>query len=279
MKKIKNLLILVLAILFTGNVYAATATTSITGTNTVKVGKTTKIYIKLNASDLIEGVDVTYAASGNIQVTNAAIGSGLTQMGKNGNRYILYAQSPIKSGSTILTLTVKGTKEGTGIITVSKMEATVSGGTVNGGSKSYNITVKPAKTAAEIKAEEEAAKKREEERKAQEEANKKALEEATKLVEAAEKSLNSEDYDAALKAVSALTDSDDKTKLVERLDKVKFDIEVNKVALDKCSNKEPNQTVCNCNNNDCKKWITLSVILFVGLLTETAYIIIRKNNK
>ena len=99
MKKIKNLLILVLAIIFTGNVYAATATTSITGANTVKVGNTTKIYIKLNASDLIEGVDVTYAASGNIQVTNAVIGSGLTQMGKNGNRYILYAQSPIKSGS------------------------------------------------------------------------------------------------------------------------------------------------------------------------------------
>ena len=277
MKKIKNLLILILAIIFTGNVYAATATTGITGTNTVKVGNTTKIYIKLNASDLIEGVDVTYAASGNIQVTNAAIGNGLTQMGKNGNRYILYAQSPIKSGSTVLTLTVKGTKEGTGTITVSKMEATVSGGTVNGGTKSYNIKVNPAKTASEIKAEEEAAKKKEEERKAKEEANKKALEEATKLVEAAEKSLNSEDYDTALKAVNALTDSDDKTKLVERLDKVKFDIEVNKAALDKCSNKEPNQTVCN--NADCKKWILLSVILFVGLLTETAYIIIRKNNK
>lgn len=277
MKKIKNLLILVLAIIFTGNVYAATATTSITGTNTVKVGNTTKIYIKLNASDLIEGVDVTYAASGNIQVTSAVIGSGLTQMGKNGNRYILYAQSPIKSGSTVLTLTVKGTKEGTGTITVSKMEATVSGGTVNGGTKSYNIKVNPAKTASEIKAEEEAAKKKEEERKAKEEANKKALEEAKKLVEAAEKSLNSEDYDAALKAVNALTDSDDKTKLVERLDKVKFDIEVNKAALDKCSSKEPNQTVCN--NVDCKKWILLSVILFVGLLTETAYIIIRKNNK
>lgn len=277
MRKIKNLLILVLAILFAGNVYAASATTSISGTNTVKVGNTTKIYIKLNASDLIEGVDVTYAASGNITVTNATINSGLTQMGKNGNRYILYAPSPIKSGSTILTLTVKGTKEGTGTITVSKMEATVSGGTVNGGTKSYNIKVNPAKTASEIKAEEEAAKKKEEERKAKEEANKKALEEATKLVEAAEKSLNSEDYDTALKAVNALTDSDDKTKLVERLDKVKFDIEVNKAALDKCSNKEPNQTVCN--NADCKKWILLSVILFVGLLTETAYIIIRKNNK
>ena len=256
MRKIKNLLILVLAILFAGNVYAASATTSISGTNTVKVGNTTKIYIKLNASDLIEGVDVTYAASGNITVTNATINSGLTEMVKNGNRYILYAPSPIKSGSTILTLTVKGTKEGTGTITVSKMEATVSGGTVNGGSKSYNINVKPAKTAAEIKAEEEAAKKKEEERKAQEEANKKALEEATKLVESAEKSLNNDDYETAVKAVNSLVDSDAKKALVERLDKVKFNIEVNKAALEKCSSSEPNQGTCS--NANCTKWIVLS---------------------
>ena len=260
MRKIKNLLILVLAILFAGNVYAASATTSISGTNTVKVGNTTKIYIKLNASDLIEGVDVTYAASGNITVTNATINSGLTQMGKNGNRYILYAPSPIKSGSTILTLTVKGTKEGTGTITVSKMEATVSGGTVNGGSKSYNINVKPAKTAEEIKAEEEAAKK--------------ALEEATKLVESAEKSLNNDDYEVALKAVNSLVDSDAKTALVERLDKVKFNIEVNKAALEKCSSSEPNQGTCS--NANCTKWIVLSIILFVGLLTESAYLVFRK---
>ena len=61
MRKIKNLLILVLAILFAGNVYAASATTSISGTNTIKVGNTTKIYIKLNESDLMKAVDVTYA--------------------------------------------------------------------------------------------------------------------------------------------------------------------------------------------------------------------------
>ena len=94
MKKIKNLLILILAIIFTGNVYAATATTSITGTNTVKVGNTTKIYIKLNASDLIEGVDVTYAASGNIQVTNAVIGSA----GNPNEMYLEYSNNPNAGG-------------------------------------------------------------------------------------------------------------------------------------------------------------------------------------
>ena len=103
---------------------------------------------------------------------------------------------------------------------------------------------------------------------------KKALEEATKLVESAEKSLNNDDYEVALKAVNSLVDSDAKKALVERLDKVKFNIEVNKAALEKCSSSEPNQGTCS--NANCTKWIVLSVILFVGLLTESAYLVFRK---
>lgn len=274
MKKIKNLLILFITFVFASNVYAASATTSITGSNTVKVGNTTKIYIKLSSSAAIEGVDVDYEASGDITVTGVSVNSGLTQMGKNGNRYILYAPNPINSGSTILTLTVKGNKVGTGTIKVTRMDATVSGGTVYGGTKTFNITVNPAKTAAEIKAEEEAAKKAEEKKKAEEEANKKALEDATKLVEAAEKSLNSEDYDAALKAVNDLKDSNDKNALIKRLDTVKFNIEVNKAALEKCSNNEP--TGSTCNNSNCIKWIVLTIILFIGLLVETSYLVFKK---
>ena len=103
---------------------------------------------------------------------------------------------------------------------------------------------------------------------------KKALEEATKLVESAEKSLNNDDYEVALKAVNSLVDSDAKTALVERLDKVKFNIEVNKAAIEKCSSSEPNQGTCS--NANYNKWILLSVILFVGLLTESAYLIFKK---
>lgn len=274
MKKIKNLLLLLFAFVLSSNVYAASATTSITGSNTVKVGNTTKIYIKLSSSAAIEGVDVDYEATGDITVTGVSVNSGLTQMGKNGNRYILYAPTPISSGSTILTLTVKGNKVGTGTIKVTRMDATVSGGTVYGGTKSFTITVNPAKTAEEIKAEEEAAKKAEEKRKAEEEANKKALEDATKLVEAAEKSLNSEDYDVAVKAVNDLKDSTDKTELIKRLDTVKFNIEVNKAALEKCSSNEP--TGATCSNSNCTKWIVLSIILFVGLLAESSYLLFKK---
>ncbi len=274
MKKINKIIIFVLMLMLSTNVYAASGSTSISGTNTVKVGKTTKIYIKLNSSDLIEGVDVEYQATGNITVTNATINSGLTKMGQNGNRYILYAPSPLNSGSTILTLTVKGTKEGTGTITVNKMEATVSGTTVNGGTKSYNITVNPAKTEAEIEAEEEAKKKAEEQQKKEEEEYQKALTEATKLVEAAEKSLNHDDYESALSAVNNLKDGEDKTKLLDRLDEVKFSIEVNKAALEKCNTTD---NTCNCKDTSCVKWMILSLILFIGLLSESAYLLFKKN--
>ena len=55
---------------------------------------------------------------------------------------------------------------------------------------------------------------------------------------------------------------------------VKFNIEVNKAALEKCSSSEPNQGTCS--NANCTKWIVLSIILFVGLLTESAYLVFRK---
>lgn len=111
MKIINKIILFILAFMISINVYAASATTKITGTTTVKVGKTTKIYIKLNSSDLIEGVDVEYSASGDISVTSASYNSSLTKMAQNGNRYILYAPEPIQSGSTILTLTVKELKK------------------------------------------------------------------------------------------------------------------------------------------------------------------------
>jgi len=264
------------------NVMAASASTKITGTNTVKVGATTKIYIKLDSSSKIEGADVAYSTSGNIKVTNVSVGSGLSQMGKNGNRYILYAQNPIKSGSTILTLTVKGTKEGTGTVNVTRMEATVSGTTVNGGTKSYKITVKPAKTQAEIEAEEKAkeeAKKKEEAEKAEKEQKRKlAIEKATTLVEASEKSLLEDDYKSALSSVNALEDGKEKEALLKRLEDVKFKIAVNK----ECDNN--NDCVSNtCDTtetcDDCQPWIVLSIILFVCLVIESIYLIFKLSQK
>lgn len=140
MKKFKFLLCLLLSVVCL-NVYAATASVSISGTNKINVGETANIYIKLNASDLIEGVNVKYSVSGNLEVVSASVNSSLDKMGQNGTEYILYAQDPIASGSTILTIKVKGTSEGTGTVSVDKMQATVSDSTVTASSKSYTVNV------------------------------------------------------------------------------------------------------------------------------------------
>lgn len=268
MKKLRLLIVLLICcFLVMPTAFAASATTVISGTNTVKVGNTTKVYIKLNSSDRIEGADVSFTTSGNITVTNVEVGSGLSKIDNNGNRYILYAKNPVASGSSLLILTVKGTKQGTGKITVDKMDATVSGTTVYGGSKSYTITVTPAKTQTEIEAEEQAQQKAEEEAK-------KALETATNLVEKAEKSSKKDDYETALKAVNSLADSEEKNALLKRLEEVKFTIAVN----DKCATveKDDNSSTCTITEEECtscKPWIILSIVLFIALLIESGYLI------
>ena len=265
-KKLSYLLVaLLLFVVSVPMVFAASATTKITGTNTIKVGNTTKIYIKLNASSKIEGVDVTYKTSGNIKVTNVSIGSGLSKMGQNGNRYILYAQNPIKSGSTVLTLTVKGTAVGKGTVTVSKMEATVSGVTVYGGSKSYDITITEKQTEEEKKAAEEKAKKAAEEKAKKEAEEKRKEKDALALVEKAEKTLDDSDYEKAQKAVNALTNASVKKDLQKRLDEVKFKIAVKKECGKKTCDGSAQECNCESGNGNCNKkpWIILCIILTI----------------
>lgn len=296
-RRISLFVLFVSLMLLMPNVLAASGSTKMSGTKSIKVGKSTTIYVKVSSSEKIKGADVTYSTSGNIKVTGVSVGSGFQQMGKNGNRYILYSQNGVKSGSTVLAITVKGTKEGKGTVKVSNLVATIGGGDVNCGAKSYEITINPAVTAAEAaanakkaaedkkkaeerkKAEEEAAKKAAEEkakREAEEAAARKsALEEATRLVEKAEKDLTDSAYDPALKAVNALPSGSDKTALLERLDAVRIKMAVNK----ECGNRNTDNLTCDCNTkvaSSSKSWIVLCIILFICLLLETIYLVSQK---
>ena len=274
MKKIKYLLILVLLMVFMPKVYAASVSTSLTGTNTIKVGNTTTIYVKLNSSGGIRGVDLTYSTSGNISVVSAVTAGGLTEQSRNGNRVLSYSSSDVASGTSVFAITVKGTAVGTGTVTVSNLKATVSGETATGNNASITITVNPQKTQAEIEAEkkkaEEQKKLEEEKKKKEEEENKIALSKATLLVETAESSLKDSDYDSALEAVNALVDSEDKTKLLERLDEVKFNSAVKKECNScKCDAK----VIKEKDKSDSKKWIILNVVLILLSITEFIYIV------
>lgn len=260
----KKIICLLICLMLIPTVNAASATTKISGSNSITVGKTTTIYVKLNASNKIEGVDVTYQTSGNIKVTNVKIGNGLTKMGQNNNRYILYAMEPINSGSTILAITVKGTSVGTGTVKVSNLEATVDSTTVNGGVATYNITVNKAVQTDNSKPADDNSKPTDD--------KDDTLEKATLLVEAAEKSLLDVDYEKALEAVNSL--SKNKEALLKRLQDVKIKIEVQKEA-NKCNITCEEPVV----SSDSSKWIILSVTLFILLIIESVYLIykIRKD--
>ena len=273
MRKIK--LLILLSIILIPNVKAASGEVVIKGTNTVKVGYTTKIYIALNASNPIEGVDVTYQATGNISVTNVQIADGLSKMGQSGNRYILYASNPLNSGSSILILTIKGTSVGNGTIKVTNMEATIGKTTVNAGVKSYNIKVNPAKTQEEIEKEEKEKQEALEQLKKEEQEKQNNIKNATILVESAEKSLNEQDYKDALQKVNSLHECSEKNTLKSILDELRF-----KIAVDKeCSLNQPIQ----CDEpeiiDNSKPWIILSIILLAFLIIESAYLIYRLSRK
>lgn len=263
MKKVKLLfLVLCSFMVLPFVVNAASANINITGGNSVTVGNTTKVYVKLNSSDKIEGVDITYSVSGNISVTSVALGSGLSKVAQNGNRYILYAQNPLSSGSNILILTVKGTAKGSGTITISNTESTISSTTVSSSDKSFRITVNNPTTEPTVTPDNPTS-----------DDQKEALALAKELVAKAEETLSEDDYTSALKAVNGLAAGDDKDALLKRLEEVKFQIAVKKECK-VCDSTEPCD-VCEENSNEAKAWIILSIILFVCLVLETIYLVIR----
>lgn len=267
MKKISLFILTLCCFMIMPKVMAASASTVISGTNTVTVGSTTQIYIKLNASDNIEGADVAFSTSGNITVTNVQIGNGLRNMMDENNRYILYAQNPVASGSTLLVLTVKGNAKGTGSVNVTKLEATVSGETVYSNTASYNITVTAPQSQPTTP--QQPTQKPTEDNSAIE--KEQAIKKATTLVEAAERSLLEDDYNDALDVVNKLDDGSEKTALLKRLEAVKLKIEIEKA----CGNKECS-TVCEeCEECDNMSWIILCIVLFGCLVIESGYLIYR----
>jgi len=273
MKKISLFILTLCCFMFMPKVMAASASTVISGTNTVTVGSTTKIYIKLNSSANIEGADVAFSTSGNIAVTNVQVGSGLRNMMDENNRYILYAQNPVASGSTLLVLTVKGTKVGSGTVNVTKLEATVSGETVYSNTASYNITVKAVPTQPTTPTQPQQPTQTPTEDTSDKDLQQ-AIKNATTLVEAAERSLLEEDYETALAAVNKLTDGSEKTSLLKRLEDVKFKIEVKKA----CGDDSCDATVCEeCEEGSTNSWMILCIVLFGCLVAETIYLVYTAN--
>ena len=266
MKKIRFLIFIILCLVFIPKVYAQGLTTRITGKSSIMVGETTTLYVKLDADSSIRGVDVAYSSSGVISVLNVSAAGGLSEQSRNGNRLLLYAKSGVPSGSSVLAIKIKGNSLGTGTISITKLEATVNGETVTSLGATFKINVLEDKTQEEEK---ELNNIEEKETK-----DNLLLEKATILVEAAEKSIKEDDYEAALKSVNALEDSIEKEGLKERLVEVRVKIATDK-ALKSCSNTPCNDT----KDKYSKKWIIFNIFLLVIIIGEFIYIILMKKEK
>lgn len=273
MKKIGLILLIVCSFVFSKEVMALDAKAVMSGTNSITVGETTKIYVKLNTSADFKGVDVTYSVTENLTVTKVQVGNGLTNIKNENGRYILYAENPIKSGNNILILTVKGKSTGEGEVKITKIEATVSDETVKGNQESYKVTVK-AKQSTPSDPTIQPSDPNENPDNPSVEVDQEAINRATTLVEAAERSLLEDDYLDALSYVNRLVDSEEKTALLNRLSDVKYQIDVNKA----CSNSTNNVECEKCETCDSKSWIILSIVLLICLLIESSYLIYSKKN-
>ena len=281
MKRIKLLIFIVLCFIAIPSVYASSVSTKITGTNTIKVGNQTTLYVVLNASGGIKGVDLNYSTSGSISIVSTQALNGMEVQRNSGGRALLYSQNALSSGSSVFAITVRGNSVGTGTLTISRLEATVGGETAIGNSASIAVTVNPSKTQAEIDAENARAKaQREAEAKAREEAEAKAKEEeeaqrlalnkAKLLVEAAERSLLEDDYKAADKAVYALAESEEKANLVNRL----YEVRINMLVKERCANCQEKE----CVDKECKTsngLLILNIILLLVVIGEFIYIIVK----
>ena len=287
MKKIIYSLILILGLfIIPGSVLAESCTSAITGNKEVKVGETTTVYVKVDASNAIKGADINFEVSGNIELVSASP-VGLNTMAQNGNRYILYSNNGVNAGSNIFAIKVKGTAKGTGTVKVSSLETTISDDTVICSLTSGAINVKEvekktttnANTVKPVTPKEEEKKEEVKEEtkpvepvKTQEEIN---YEKALELVEKAEKTKKKDDVNKAKEAIDILKFSEKKYDLIERL----FNITIELDDTGSTKIKTNDMTKLSTDVTGGMSWFFLAVILLICLATETIYLMAKEVKK
>ena len=287
MKKIIYSLILILGLfVIPGSVLAESCTSAITGNKEVKVGETTTVYVKVDASNAIKGADINFEVSGNIGLVSASP-VGLNTMAQNGNRYILYSNNGVNAGSNIFAIKVKGTAKGTGTVKVSSLETTISDETVICSLTSATInvkevekktttntnTVKPVTPKEEEKKEEvKEETKPVEPVKTQEEID---YEKALELVKKAEKTKKKDDVNKAKEAIDKLKFSEKKYDLIERL----FNITIELDDTGSTKTKTNDMTKLSTDVTGGMSWFFLAVILLICLATETIYLMAKEVKK
>lgn len=229
----------------------------------IKVGETVELNVNIDTKEKISEVTFEVESSDNIEIKAVTLGSSKYTKEETENKYNINFNDDLTGTNNIFDILIKANSfgdTGSGLVTIKNISYKKESKTVKLNDVTYSIDVQSNKI------------ENIEDGKTDSEKERIAISNANVLVEAAERSNSKDDYESALAYVNTLTNETEKKAFLERLDKVRFNIEVNskcqEMVDEQCKNQKPETE-----KNDSSVWIILSVTLMICVVLESIYII------
>ncbi len=229
----------------------------------IKVGETVELNVNIDTEEKISEVTFEVESSDNIEIKAVTLGSSKYTKEETENKYNINFNDDLTGTNNIFDILIKANSfgdTGSGLVTIKNISYKKESKTVKLNNVTYSIDVQSNKI------------ENIEDGKTDSEKERIAISNANVLVEAAERSNSKDDYESALAYVNTLTNETEKKAFLERLDKVRFNIEVNskcqEIVDEQCKNQKPETE-----KNDSSVWIILSVTLMICVVLESIYII------
>lgn len=229
----------------------------------IKVGETVELNVNIDTEEKISEVNFEVESSDNIEIKAVTLGSSKYTKEETENKYNINFNDDLTGTNNIFDILIKANSfgdTGSGLVTIKNISYKKESKTVKLNDVTYSIDVQSNKI------------ENIEDGKTDSEKERIAISNANVLVEAAERSNSKDDYESALAYVNTLTNETEKKAFLERLDKVRFNIEVNskcqEMVDEQCKNQKPETE-----KNDSSVWIILSVTLMICVVLESIYII------
>lgn len=229
----------------------------------IKVGETVELNVNIDTEEKISEVTFEVESSDNIEIKAVTLGSSKYTKEETENKYNINFNDDLTGTNNIFDILIKANSfgdTGSGLVTIKNISYKKESKTVKLNDVTYSIDVQSNKI------------ENIEDGKTDSEKERIAISNANVLVEAAERSNSKDDYESALAYVNTLTSETEKKAFLERLDKVRFNIEVNskcqEIVDEQCKNQKPETE-----KNDSSVWIILSVTLMICVVLESIYII------
>lgn len=229
----------------------------------VKVGETVELNVNIDTEEKISEVTFEVESSDNIEIKAVTLGSSKYTKEETEKKYNINFNDDLTGTNNIFDILIKANSfgdTGSGLVTIKNISYKKESKTVKLNDVTYSIDVQSNKI------------ENIEDGKTDSEKERIAISNANVLVEAAERSNSKDDYESALAYVNTLTSETEKKAFLERLDKVRFNIEVNSKCQEMVDEQCKNQKT-ETEKSDSSVWIILSVTLMICVVLESIYII------